>query len=198
MVTLDGLAYTFNGVGEFVILDALNGTLVIQGRAEPAERVDGGTPVGTAFSAIALRKRDSDVVEVQRSALRGVNILFNGKRATFSGPSEWILNGVVVLYEGNHTVTIRFNDGESISVRVRNNFLAIGIAVSPMYQNNTVGLLGLWNNNPDDDLLRPDGTTLSPKSTLEEIHREFGELCKFVQPVLHTCAPTISVCVWCI
>lgn len=183
MVTLDGLAYTFNGAGEFVILDALNGTLIIQGRTEPAERVDRGISVGTAFSAIALRKRNSDIVEVQRSHLRGVNVLFNGERATFSEPTQWILDGVAVTYEGNDTVIIRFNDGESISVWVRNNFLSIEIAASPVYQNNTVGLLGLWNNNPDDDLLRPDGTSLSPNSTLEQIHREFGELCKFVPVV---------------
>ena len=52
MVTLDGLVYTFNGAGEFTILDGLNGSLLIQGRAEPAVRVDGGIPVGTAGSAL--------------------------------------------------------------------------------------------------------------------------------------------------
>ena len=181
MVTLDGLVYTFNGAGEFTILDGLNGSLLIQGRAEPAVRVDGGIPVGTAFTSIAVKKRNTDIVEVQRSTLRGVNILLDGERVTFAEPTEWILNGVAVIYEGNNTVTIRFNDGDIIRVQVMNNFLAIEIAVCPMYQNNTVGLLGVWNGNPNDDLLRPDGTSLSPNSTLEQIHREFGELCKFVQ-----------------
>ncbi|KAJ7380979.1 hypothetical protein OS493_004572 [Desmophyllum pertusum] len=42
------------------------------------------------------------------------------------------------------------------------------------YKNATKGLLGTWNDNPDDDFTLHDGTVLPPSSTLREIHFGFG------------------------
>lgn len=65
LVSLDGQPYTFNGAGEYTILNALNSFLV-QGRSEPADRTDDGQPVGTVFTAIAARSNNSATVEVQQ------------------------------------------------------------------------------------------------------------------------------------
>ena len=42
---------------------------------------------------------------------------------------------------------------------------------------NTTGLLGYWDDSQESEFLRPDGTYLSTKSSLEVIHRDFGQLC---------------------
>ena len=46
------------------------------------------------------------------------------------------------------------------------------------YKNTTKGLLGTWNDNPDDDFTLPDGTELPSSLTLKEIHFNFGVKCK--------------------
>ena len=42
---------------------------------------------------------------------------------------------------------------------------------------NTTGLLGYWDDSQESEFLRPDGTYLSTNSSLEVIHRDFGQLC---------------------
>ena len=182
MITLDGLRYTYNGAGEYIVLNALNGTFILQARTEPAERIDGGTPVGTAFTAIAVKKSVSVTIEVQRSTVRGLNILVNGERLSYTEPTVWMYNNVTVTYEGNSTASIQFASGEFIRVRNTLNFLFLEIASLPeIYQNNTKGLLGVWNGNPDDDLTNSDGVILDSNSTLREIHVQFGETCKSIK-----------------
>ena len=179
MITLDGLQYTFNGAGEYIILNALNGAFLVQARAEPAERVDGGTPVGTAFTAIAATTNDSDIVEVQRSSIHGVNILVNGVRLMFSKPTEWRYRNVTIMYEDNNTVGIRFSGGGLVKVQNMDDYLLIQVTtLPPPFVNNTKGLLGVWNRDPNDDLQTPDGNILSPNATMREIYYEFGEKCK--------------------
>lgn len=180
MISLDGLQYTYNGAGEYVVLDALDGEFIFQARTEPVERSDGGTPVGTAFTAIAVRMRHSDAVEIQLSTFRGLNILVNGARLLIAEQTDMSFNNVTVSSLGNSTASVFFEGGLTIQAQNRNNFLLIQIASLPAtYQNNTEGLLGVWNGDPDDDLQRPDGTVLPPNSTLREIHDMFGELCTF-------------------
>ncbi len=42
----------------------------------------------------------------------------------------------------------------------------------------TQGLAGNFNGDSSDDLMRPDGTTISTNSSLRDIHYEFGEKCE--------------------
>ena len=46
------------------------------------------------------------------------------------------------------------------------------------YKNTTKGLLGTWNDNPNDDFTLPDGTELPSSLTLRDIHFNFGVKCK--------------------
>lgn len=180
MITLDGLQYTYNGAGEYVVLDGLDGDFILQARTEPVERSDGGKPVGTAFTALATKIRNSDTIEIQRSTFRGLTILVNGERISLPEQTEMGFNNLTVTSGENSTATVLFEGGITIQAENRNNFILIQIASLPLsYLNNTKGLLGVWNGDPNDDLLRPDGTILSSNSSLREIHELFGEFCKF-------------------
>lgn len=190
MITLDGLQYTYNGAGEFVVLNALDGEFILQARTEPVERADGGDPVGSAFTAFAVRMRNSDVIEIEISTFRGLTVTVNGVRIFLPELAEMSFNNVTVSSLGNSTVSILFEGGIMIQAQNRNNFLLIQIASLPTsYQNNTEGLLGVWNGDPNDDLQGPDGTVLPPNSTLQEIHESFGELCM----LYHFCRTAIII-----
>lgn len=58
MVTIDGCRYTFNGLGEYVLIRSNNSNFEFQGRTALA-----ANSTATIFSAFALREGD-DVVEV--------------------------------------------------------------------------------------------------------------------------------------
>ena len=54
------------------------------------------------------------------------------------------------------------------------------------YKNNTKGLMGTWNDDPEDDFLLPDGTVIPPSSTSRGIHFEFGVKCEYT-PIALIC-----------
>ena len=47
----------------------------------------------------------------------------------------------------------------------------------PFIAGNTSGLLGYWDDSKETEFLKPDGTFLNTNSSLEIIHRDFGQLC---------------------
>ena len=64
--TLDGEQYTFNGLGEYVMLSIATGKLdfLLQGRTGQAETANGTITNATVFTAFAMREGDA-VVQVE-------------------------------------------------------------------------------------------------------------------------------------
>ena len=60
--TLDGGNYTFNGLGEYTMVDAKNGTFKLQARTKLAQ---GNSTTATIFSAGAAKEENSSTIEVR-------------------------------------------------------------------------------------------------------------------------------------
>lgn len=60
MITLDGVEYTFNGYGEFKILNVLPIMFTLQGRMQTPSGGSGGT----VYTAFATKENGSDTVQV--------------------------------------------------------------------------------------------------------------------------------------
>lgn len=74
-ITLDGANYTFNGLGEYVMIDAQNRTFQLQARTGLAQ---GNSTTATVFTAGAAKESNTATVEVRvrdggKRALRGFN-----------------------------------------------------------------------------------------------------------------------------
>ena len=64
MITLDGVEYTFNGFGEYKILQVAGPDFQLQGRMQPLINDDGSKSRATIYKAFAMKENGSDVVQV--------------------------------------------------------------------------------------------------------------------------------------
>lgn len=183
IVTLDQLRYTFNGHGEFTLLETPDSDFTLQGRMIPFP----GTPTpsqGTVFSALAARVGVAgDRISVLSMNSGGVGVYVNDKPVDFSTISERMFDSFSVsLASENGTVTLRFGNGIYLECRVdkaRGFMTGVVVAVPRSFVNRTRGLLGVLNGIQEDDLLPASSAIpLTMTSDLESIHYEFGLTCK--------------------
>ena len=64
MITLDGVQYTFNGYGEYHILQIAGHEFDLQGRMQPLGNEDEIETRATVYKAFAMKENGSDVVQV--------------------------------------------------------------------------------------------------------------------------------------
>ena len=74
--------------------------------------------------------------------------------------------------------------GFSITVGLNQSQLSITVAAPDDYLNQTMGLLGVFNKDPSDDLTPASGSALNVSTATEKtIFYQFGETCKtFLEP----------------
>ena len=64
IVTLDGHKYTFNGKGEFTMIQTEDDVFTLQGRMVEATNTSGSKVPATVFSALAAKAWNSDTIQV--------------------------------------------------------------------------------------------------------------------------------------
>ena len=183
LVSLDGTQYTFNGHGEFILVQSIDGSLMIQARmTEPSSSSDSNETLastGTVITAIVAKHDESDTVqfEVVNNQLIA---LVNGEEIDFTELTEQHFKNLTILDKGNRTLLATIASGTTITVTERINMLAdVSVTLSDEYYGRTIGLLGQYNGKSEDDLLsRNSNTTTLTNATTEEIHYQFGLTCK--------------------
>uniref|UniRef100_A0A2C9KBW4 Cubilin n=1 Tax=Biomphalaria glabrata TaxID=6526 RepID=A0A2C9KBW4_BIOGL len=79
-------------------------------------------------------------------------------------------------YSNNKTMVVAgFPSGVSIKVYIAAKSLLIEYNVPKEYENFTVGLLGNFNGNTDDEFILPNGTVLPTNSSEREIYHHFAK-----------------------
>ena len=180
IITLDGHKYTFNGNGEFVLIQTPDEKFTLQGRMIPAEDTNGNSVLATAFSAIVGKQADSDTVQFELTE-NGTTAFVNGEPLDFSDLSEQEFNNVTVNDLGNNTLSATFSSGAYLELKEENGILSVLIVSLPESFSGiqSTGLMGSFNGNATDDLLPNLGTNPLPlNSSLQEIHELFGLTCK--------------------
>ena len=187
IITLDGLKYTFNGKGEFTLIETDTDLFTLQGRmveVEPApgQTFDSGSPA-TVFSAIVAQQTDADTVQFTFSTDGRIITAVDGVLVDFEMLTEQSFTNVVVMDKGNETYMATFSSGAYVEVQSNNGFISLLLVSLPTsFMNTTTGLMGSFNGNTDYDLVPKveNGTAnpISPNSTLEDIHNLFGITCK--------------------
>ena len=204
IITLDGHKYTFNGKGEFVLIQTPDDKFTLQGRMVPAEDADGSSVLATVFTAVVGKQSDSDTVQFELTE-NGTTAFVNGEPLDFSDLSEQEFNNVTVSDLGNSTLSATFSSGAYLEVKEENGIISVLVVSLPESFRGTLttGLMGSFNGNVSDDLLpnlgadplsldscsvrlfngsmdnrKNQGNPLPLDSSLQEIHELFGLTCK--------------------
>ncbi|KAK7482356.1 hypothetical protein BaRGS_00026375, partial [Batillaria attramentaria] len=81
------------------------------------------------------------------------------------------------LKRENSSLIVDFAVSEiSLTISVGVKLLDIGVDMPTEHRNQTSGLFGNFNGDPNDDFILPNGTVLSPNITERQIFEEFGSL----------------------
>lgn len=177
--TLDGLQYTFNGLGDYVLIRTLDGLLHLHGRTERPERSEGKLSNATVFSGFALKTNTSDTAQIEFDDSKTGNmsitvILQNGSCSHhsieyFNEAQDFKDMSIEKSSVNNNTVVVSFPSGFSIEVTPGIRLLQITVNANGDMMNNTEGLLGKFNGDKSDDLQSPNGTTIPANATEKEI-----------------------------
>ncbi|KAK3087620.1 hypothetical protein FSP39_008510 [Pinctada imbricata] len=179
LTTLDGKDYTFNGLGDFVLMEDTNSSVIVQVRAIQAKDVQGRYQNASVFSGVAMTVTNvSDKVEVY-SGETGAEIRINGEVVTLeSSTSEY--NDVSIEQNQTDTLTTNYlvvfqSVGVSLSLDVSSDFINVLVMIgNDQLKGKVHGLLGNYNGIVDDDFMPRNGTTIPIGASLREIHYQFG------------------------
>ncbi|XP_071668779.1 mucin-4 isoform X3 [Patagioenas fasciata] len=190
ITTLDGLNYTFNGLGDFVLLVAGDAqtSFVLQGRTAQT-----GTAQATSFVAFAAQyvSTTTATVEWTLGSQGDIQVLLNDETIWFSysqdlGADVYYSPGVLLVNDSS--ITAIFDGAISISISAVSGILSMVCNLPDRYRNSTKGLLGVWDHDPADDFQMPNGTSIPVNSSEEEIYSygltwTVGEHSLFAQPL---------------
>ncbi|KAM6063925.1 LOW QUALITY PROTEIN: mucin-4 [Theristicus caerulescens] len=190
ITTLDGLTYTFNGLGDFVLLLASDAqtSFVLHGRTAQT-----GTAQATNFVAFAAQYVSTTTTTVEWSlGSRGdIQVLLNDETIQFSYSQDMdakVYYSPGVLLVNASSITAVFNGAIAISISAASRILSVVCSLPDQYRNSTKGLMGVWDHNPTDDFQMPNGTSIPVNSSEEEIYSygmtwAVGEHSLFSQPL---------------
>ena len=181
IVTLDGLKYTFNGKGEFTMIETTDNSFTLQGRMEPTLDKDGNPTPGTVFTALAARQHTTNTTVQFELRSSGLRVRVDGKVVEFGDISQVDMGNVTVKDKGNNTIAALFKVGVKMEIKVENGIISVMLVTVPKsLKGKTRGLMGTFNDDPTDDLIpKSEMKAIPSNSSLQEIHNLFGTTCEY-------------------
>ncbi|XP_038046071.1 uncharacterized protein LOC119720471 [Patiria miniata] len=191
VVTLDGLEYTFNGLGEYTlsVLGDDDGQRVFELQGRTRQVVDtetGELSQATVYSGFAAMYTGEAKIETKLSddAMDLVTTV-NGTVVTPTAEGLQFENLRVTRAENPIKVSVMYSDYVTFSVGVNNSMADITVLFNEDFKGKTKGILGVWDDDPSNDVLTRNGT-LQPGSgdngeLVERDYFEFGETWRVVE-----------------
>lgn len=168
IITIDGQYHDFQAAGEFTLLESKNGDFKIQVRQQPV----GNNPLSNVSDNTAV----ATILGGQRVALYNENqqLLIDGVPTTILD-NEYIFVGDGRIYREGNTYSLIYPEGDQLIAKMTRNRINISLFLSPGREGQVQGLLGTFNNNPNDDLIKADGTVLTSPISPEKLYGDYTD-----------------------
>ncbi|XP_043926724.1 mucin-4-like [Protopterus annectens] len=142
--TLDGKSFTFNGLGDFILVNATdeNTSFILEGRTN---QTSGDSY--TSFIDVAAQYTSSTTNKVQFTlgSNNAIQILLNGGNVSFSYSPDLqtdFYNGTDLYIKRNDSINITFSGKVSLSLSASFGMINILLYIPNDYNNKTKGLFG--------------------------------------------------------
>ena len=171
-LTLDGLEYTFNGAGEFLLISSPLNNFTFQARMEIFQN----TPA-SVYTAFVIRTGNSSKIQIERNNQNQILLHIEDQMLEIK---EGILLNLIAreskiqITNDYSQVVVSFSHGVSLRVYIYATSMSFLLQLGDQYRNNVSGLMGNFNSDPSDDFMLPNGVIISQNSPLRDIHYNFG------------------------
>ncbi|XP_019636957.1 PREDICTED: mucin-like protein isoform X1 [Branchiostoma belcheri] len=148
ITTLDGTQYTFNGLGEYVLLDIDSGEYQLQARTSQVQDSLGAT----VFSALVVQQRNHSAIQLELVGTSDMQLYIN-RSATEMSLFELedyeldVDDNTVITRTGNNSLLLVFVSGISVTVTAEKGMLFFEFTLPPEFLHKTRGLLGRWDGD---------------------------------------------------
>ena len=107
-----------------------------------------------------------------------VDHTFYSGYSNLTNQSVSVGSNISVSKPEENCLEVTFPSTTAVKFCEKKEMLSFVVTPGDDYKNTTKGLLGTWNDNPDDDYTLPDGTVLPSSSSFRDIHFKFGVKCE--------------------
>ncbi|NWV99050.1 SUSD2 protein, partial [Machaerirhynchus nigripectus] len=173
-LTFDGLNFTFNGLGEYTLVE-WRATLT---RSCRSREMQGGKKNGRDIDGAWRRSRIREVEKERKtvtteSSASSSQPLLMSKGIKLFCPLPLIAIGLFLYSAPDQNITVMFSSGSGVEIRGNGGFLTLTILLPEKFMNHTQGLFGVMNGNPEDDYTFKNKTTMSVHASPQQVF-EFG------------------------
>lgn len=166
IVTLDGLGYDFQAVGEFTLIEATSGDpLSVQVRYKPVP----GSDIASQTSAVATTLGTARVViDLDAASL----VTIDGSAFDLADAVGGADIGDGQIFFDGEIITLVYENGEQLHVTETGDFLNTNVYLNS--GRDVRGLLGDGDGDPSNDLALKDGTVLSQPVDFDVLYGAFA------------------------
>ena len=170
--SLDGIEFTFNGAGEFILVKSSIHKFTLQARMEIFKNSQ-----ASVLTGFAIQTENSSKIQIQRT-FSGQTIIYSDDEYFVLGEGiflRYFYQGVTIQISEELTqIDVRFSVGSFVRIYIYPESLSYFLQLSDSFKGNVYGILGNFNGNGNDDFMLPNGSVIPINSTLTQIHYNFG------------------------
>lgn len=171
MRTPDGLAYDFQGAGEYLFVASTDGSVIVQTRMEPWHNSE----LVSVNTAVTMNV-NGDRVGVYLD--RASELFVNGQPAEIgAGSLDLAWGGRIYLLNrtARKEYLVVWPNGFVTSVKFGRGYLDVGVSMPAELETTFEGLVGNLNGESFDDIRTREGTTLERPVSFQDLYHTFGD-----------------------